>query len=160
MATDKPTFVQDLRPFGGGTPISYPVDPAVTDLAQGEFVAWASNSRVLKRFVRASEAGKFVGVSRDSQLGVAKLGNQAALALSVSSAFSVFSSGVHELLGTAGETYAHSNPVYMSGIDTQKITLVAAGGTQVGTVHLPLGGTKVGAVKVPILIDEFTKTQG
>lgn len=159
MATDKYTFQKDLRPFGGGTPVAYPLDPAVTGLAQGEFVAWASSSKTLLRFVRAGEAGKYVGISRDSQIGVAKLGNQAALQAAITP-FSVFTTGVHEVLGTAGETYAHSNAVYMSGTNTQKITLVAGGGVQVGTVHLPDGSTRVGAVNVPILIDEYTKTQG
>lgn len=157
--TDKPTFVKDLRPFGGGTPVGYTADASLTDLAQGEFVAWASVSKTLLRFVRAGEAGKYVGVSRDSQLGVARLGNQAALA-SATAPLSVFTTGVHEILGTAGETYAHSNAVYMSGTNTQKITLVAGGGVQVGTVHLPDGSTRVGAVNVPILIDESTITQG
>lgn len=158
-ATDRPTFVKDVRPFGGGSPISYLVDPAVTDFAQGEFAAWAgSTTRLLRRFVRAGEAGKLVGITRDSQLGVAKLGNQAALAQAVAH-LSVFTTGIHEVLGTAGETYGHGMEVYMSGTDTQKITLAAGGGVKVGMVYLPDGSTKVGAVKVPILIDEYTITQ-
>lgn len=159
MPSDKYTFVQDLRPFGNGTVITYPVDPAVTDFAQGELAAWSSVSRILKRFVRAGEAGKFVGVTQGSQQGVARLGNQAALAADAAH-MPVWTTGVHEFTGTAGETYAHGYAVYMSGTNTQKITIVAGGGVQIGTVHLPDGTTKSGAVNVPILIDEYTKTQG
>lgn len=159
MPTDKYTYMLDLRGYGGGTPVEYLVDSAVTDLKAGEMVAWAgSTSRILKRFVRASEAGKFVGLTKDSQSGVAKLGNQTALAASVAKAM-VFTTGVHLITGTAAEVYGHGMEVYMSGTDTQKITLTPGGGTKIGRVHLPNGNTKTGAVEVPILIDDYTITQ-
>ena len=158
MATDIPTFVKDLRPFGGGTPISYLVSTSVTDLAQGEFVAWDSANRVMRRFVRDGSAGKFLGISRDSQVGVAKLGNQTALA-AANARLSVFTTGVHESTGLAGETYGHGDSLFMNATSTQSVTKVSAGGTQLGTVYLPEGGTKSGAVKVPMLIDEYTVTQ-
>lgn len=156
------TFLQDIRPFGNGSPIAYRYDPAAfaADLlgepVQGEMMAYdTTNERVL-RFVRTGTAGRFVGISRDSAAGMKKLGNQPALALTE---LSVFTTGVHELVGTAADVYGQGDPVFMSGTDTQKITKTAAGGTQVGTVHNPLNKSIVGAVRVPVLIDEFTTVQ-
>lgn len=152
------TFVKDLRPFGGGTPVSYNFAALTPALEQGEMVAWSVSGQVLVRFVRDGSAGDFVGISRDSQLGLQSLGNQSAL-LAAIIPFSVFTTGIHELLGTAGETYTHGIAVYMSGTNTTAISSSAAGGVQVGTVHMPQGGSLVGAVRVPVLIDEYTKTQ-
>lgn len=151
------TFIKDLRPFGGGTPIGYKT--ALTDLVNGEFAAWDNTNKTLVRFVRDATAGPFVGITRDSLVGIQKLGNQPQLLAAFQNPCSVFSTGVHSLLGSAGQTYVHSTPVYMAGTDSQKITTVAGGGTQIGTVHLPDGSTLSGAVRVPVLIDEFTITQ-
>lgn len=168
---DFPTFIADLRPFGNGTPFSYrydrtaftgdvqvPVGNPSNDLNQGEMCAFdATNNRVV-RFQRSGANGKFVGVSRDSATGPQKLGNQPALLASLNP-FSVWTTGIHGLLGTVGETYTHGNPVYMAGTSTNTITKTAAGGVQVGIVHNPQNLSFVGAVRVPILIDEFTITQ-
>jgi len=153
------TYVKDLRPFGSGTPVSYNFANLASALFQGEFVAWDAAAKVLVRYVRTGSAGKLVGVSRDSQAGLQSLGNQAALSAAINP-FSVWTTGVHEMLGTAGETYTHGIAVYMQGTDTTAITSSqGAGGVQVGSVHLPDGAVKTGAVRVPILIDNFTETQ-
>jgi len=156
------TFLQDIRPFGNGSPIAYRYDPAafaadaLGELVSGEMAAFDTTNKRVVRFVRTASAGKFVGITRDSAAGMKKLGNQPALALAD---LSVFSTGVHELVGTAAEVYSQGDPVYMSGTDTQKVTKTAAGGTQIGIVHNPLNKSIVGAVRVPVLIDEFTVTQ-
>src|SRR5262245_47156914 len=115
------TFKQDIRPFGNGSPTAYRYDQAaftsdvLGQIGQGEMVGWdATNQRVL-RFNRTAANGKFIGVSRDSASGLAKLGNQPALQLRQ---MSVFVTGVHELIGSTGDTYLHGDPVYMSGTDT------------------------------------------
>jgi len=149
------TYRGDLRPNGNGTPVAYKYSALTPDLSQGEMVAWNATGNVLARFQRTAPS-KFVGITRDSAIGMAKLGNQPALALID---VSVFTTGIHELIGTSAEVYAHGQAVYMSGTDTTKITKTAAGGVQVGTVHLPQGNTLTGAVRVPILIDEYTKAQ-
>ena len=72
--------------------------------------------------------------------------------------FSVFTSGVHELLGLSGDTYLHGDAVYMNATSTIQITKTqGAGGVQVGAVFLPDGTSRVGQVRVPVLIDAFTK---
>lgn len=153
------TFVKDLRPFGNGTPVSYNFVALASPLFQGEFVAWDATVGVLVRYLRTGSAGKLVGITRDSQAGLQSLGNQAALAAAINP-FSVWTTGVHEMLGTAGETYTHGLAVYMQGTDTTAITSSqAVTGVQVGSVHLPDGTIKLGAVRVPILIDNFTETQ-
>lgn len=163
MPTEKYTFRKDVRGDGRGTPISYKPVTALTDLVSGEFVGWDTDDPGLKRFVR-DEAGseRYVGISRDSQAGLAKLGNQPPLAdfVGASGLVSVFSTGVHLLLGTAAETYVHGTTVYMSGTNTQKITNVAGGGVAIGRAFLPDGSSKIGAVEVPVLIDGFTKFSG
>lgn len=151
------TFIKDIRPFGNGSAFSYKT--ALIDLVNGEFVAWDNTNKTLVRFVRDASAGPFVGISRDSLVGIQNLGNQPALLSNFQKVFSVFTSGIHSLLGTAAQTYVHATPVYMAGTDSQKITTVAGGGTQIGTVHLPDGSTLTGAVRVPVLIDEYTITQ-
>jgi len=159
------TFVKDLRPFGNGTPMSYRYDrtaftsDAQGELGSGEMLGWdATNQRIL-RFNRTAANGKFIGLTRDSATGLQKLGNQAALNLAVAD-YSVFTSGVHMLVGTVGDTYNHGNAVYMSGTDTTKITKTqGSNGVQVGTVYNPLNSSVVGAVRVPVLIDEYTVTQ-
>lgn len=158
--TDFNTYVKDLRPFGNGTPIGYNIAAALSPpMQQGEMVAWDSTALTLVRFVRDASAGRFVGVSRDSQFGIQKLGNAAALMNAVQP-FSVYTTGIHELLGSAGVTYEHGSAVYMDGTFTNTVTTSAgAGGVQVGTVYLPDGTTKTGAIRVPVLIDEYTKTQ-
>lgn len=164
---DYSTFIKDInRALSSGSPVSYRYDPTAFtsdplgiggDVEQGEFCAWdVTNQRVL-RLQRAGGNGKYIGISRDSARGMQKLGNQAALALTE---LSVFTSGVHALLGTVGETYTHGNPVYMAGTDTTKVTKTqGSNGLQVGIVENPLAQTIVGAVRVPVLIDTFTVTQ-
>jgi hypothetical protein len=159
LATDFYTYRQDIRAAFGGSPVAYEPDTGVTTLVRGEMLAISASTHKVKQFVRDGSAGVFVGISRDSQVGLAKLGNQPALAASLGLEFSVFTTGVHELLGTAGQTYTHGLAVYM-GADTDVITSVAGtGGVQVGIVWLPDASSKVGAVRVPVLIDEYTKTQ-
>lgn len=150
------TFLKDLRPFGQGTPIGYKT--ALTDLHQGEMVAWDSTNKTLVRFVRDNSAGDFVGISMDDLVGIQKLGNQTALLAAYQNPFEVFSTGVHELMGVQGVTYKHGDLVYMYSTDTQSVTGTqgSPAGVAVGTVHLPDGSTKVGQVRVPVLIDEFT----
>ena len=160
MPADFYTYVKDLRPMGGGTPVSYRYDAtafasdAQGELAAGEFCAYDATNKRVVRFVRNGGAGQFIGVSRDSAAGIKKLGNQAALSLLE---FSVFTSGVHELLGLTGDTYLHGDAVYMNATSTIQITKTAGGGTQIGTAYLPDGSSKVGQVRVPVLIDGFTK---
>ncbi len=160
MPLDFYTYRGDIRPFGNGSVITYLADATLTDLAQGEMSAWDSAAKVLKRFVRDGSAGHFVGISRDSQTGMAKLGNESALAAFVAN-IGVFSTGIHQLVGLSGDSFTHGVAVYMSGVDTTKVTVTAGGGVQVGTVHLPDGSTIVGdgSKRVSILIDEFTITQ-
>jgi hypothetical protein len=150
------TFQKDLRPFGGGTPFDYAVSTTL-NIDMGEFVGWDATNKTLVSFVRDGSAGKFAGIARGSQAQIKGLGNQAALLLSK---ISVFTTGVHALLGTAAEVYGHGDAVYMNGTDVTKVTKTAGtGGVQVGIVHLPDGTTRTGAVRVPVLIDEYTITQ-
>lgn len=161
------TFITDInRALSSGSPVSYRYDPTAFttdplgvsgDMEQGEMCAWdVTNQRVL-RLQRAGGNGKYIGVSRDSARGMKKLGNQPGLALTE---LSVFTSGVHALLGTVGQTYTHGNPVYMSGTDTTRVTKTqGSNGIQVGIVENPLFQSYVGAVRVPVLIDAFTITQ-
>lgn len=161
------TFIKDInRALSSGSPVSYRYDPTAFtndplgvggDIQQGEMCAWdVTNQRVL-RLQRAGGNGKYIGVSRDSAFAIHKLGNQAALSLTE---LSVFTSGVHALLGSVGETYNHGDAVYMAGTDTTKVTKTqGSNGIQVGIVENPLAETFVGAVRVPVLIDTYTITQ-
>lgn len=157
------TYVKDVMVgIGGGSPVSYRYDPAAFatdnqgDIAQGEFCAWdATNQRVL-RFNRSGANGKLIGVSRDDAAGLQKLGSQAGL---VQGEISVFTSGIHQMVGTLGDTYSHGDAVYQSGTNTTTVTKTVAGGTQVGIVWNPLNASIVGAVRVPVLIDNFVQTQ-
>lgn len=164
------TFKQDVRAAFGGSPVAYVADPSLsvaqggTPLFQGEMVALrvVGNSRTIVRLVRDGSAGDFVGITRDSQQGTAKLGNQPALLQMTQLELSVFTTGIHELKGTVGETYAHGTPVFMSQLllQTDTITTVASTtGLVVGIVWLPDNSTRVGAVRVPILIDNHTLSQ-
>lgn len=143
-----------------GSPVAYRYDhsafvsDALGDIGQGEMVGWdATNKRVL-RLNRTTANGKFLGVSRENAVGLQKLGNQAGL---INTELSVMTSGVHQLLGTLGETYAHGDKVYENGSDTTRVTKTqGSNGVQVGTVFNPLNLTFAGAVRVPILIDTFT----
>lgn len=158
MPTDFYTYRQDIRPRGDGSPVAFKPLAALTDLCTGELVGWDADDKALVRFVRDGAGNiKYVGISKDSMASLAKLGNYAQLKLD---RVGVFTTGVHEMLGTAAETYVHGTEVYMNGTDTQKITtVVGTGGVKVGRVHLPDGSTKSGAVLVPILIDDYTVTQ-
>lgn len=159
------TYIKDInRGVGGsGSPVAYRYDKTAftTDpLGQpgtGEMLAWdATNNRIL-RFNRTGANGKFIGVGRDSADGFQALGNQPAL---VPTELSVMTSGVHALLGTTGDTYAHGNPVFQNGTDTTRVTKTqGSNGVQVGIVENPLNQSIVGAVRVPVLIDTFTVTQ-
>jgi hypothetical protein len=160
MPNDFYTFVKDLRPFGNGTPVAYKYDTtafssdAQGDLAAGEMIAYDATNRRVVRYVRNGGAGQFAGLGRDSAISIKKLGNQAALNLIE---YSVFTSGVHELLGLTGDTYSHGDAVYMNATSTIQITKTQAGGVQVGAVYLPDGSQRVGQVRVPVLIDSFAK---
>lgn len=160
MPQDFYTFLKDIRPLGNGSPVAYRYDTAAFvsdaqgDLAMGEFAAYDATNKRVVRFVRNGGAGQFIGVSRDSASAMKKLGNQPALNLIE---FSVFSSGVHELLGLTGDTYVHGDAVYMNATSTIQITKTAGGGVQIGAVFLPDGSQRVGQVRVPVLIDAFAK---
>ena len=166
------TFVKDLRPFGNGTPVAYKYDPTWTtgsfvgaglgDVVSGEFMAYDATNRRVVRYAADGANGVLAGISRDSAFSLKKLGNQSALTASLVE-FSVFTSGVHEMLGTTGDTYSHGQVVYQSGTNTQAVQktqgAVSGGGSfvQVGTVYLPDGSQRVGVVRVPVLIDGSTK---
>lgn len=158
------TYLQDKTGGIGaqGAPVAYRYDASaftsdpLGDIGQGEMVCWDNTNKRVLRFNRTAANGKLIGISRDAGDGLKKLGNQPGLNLTE---LSTMTSGVHQLVGTTGETYAHGQAVYMNGTDTTKVTKTAAGGTQVGTVFNPLNRSIVGAVRVPILIDGFTDTQ-
>jgi hypothetical protein len=169
------TFKTDLRPFGGGTPISYNYDKAqlVTgedDIEQGEMVGLieveSTEQAQVVRFTRdallmgaAQVTGVFAGIARDSAKGIHRLGNQPALNLDV---LSVFTTGVHLLVGETGVEFEHGDVVYMADTDTTEITTVqGTGGVAVGTVHLPIGAAITGddKIRIPVLIDEYTISQ-
>lgn len=161
------TFVKDIRHFGGGSPVAYRYDPsglaegAGSPILQGEMVAWASNTStpVLVRWVRDASAGKFVGIARESAKGVQRLGNQAAL---TPTELSVFTTGVHNLRTSNGETYNEGDAVFMAGTNTDQVTKTAGGGTQIGKVFLPMDPAVVGdgTKRVPVIIDEYTNYAG
>ena len=159
MAVDKYTYVKDIRARGEGSVVPYNIGAgSPTDLAMGEFVEWDGTNRQLLRL--ATWSFKFVGITAFSQLRMASLGNQAALA-SRNQPFAVWTSGIHKVTGTVGETYSHGDAVYMTAAGgTQAVTKSAGtGGVQVGIAWLPDGTQVVGAVDVPILIDEYCITQ-
>lgn len=153
------TYLKDLRPFGGGTPIGYVT--TLTNVVAGEFMAWDNTNKTLVRFVRDGSAGPFVGVSKTDLVGIQSLGNQTPLVAAFQNPFEVFTTGIHLLQGAAGQTYKHGDVVYMNGTDTQAITTTAGSpaGVAIGTVNLPDGSTLTGVVLVPVLIDEYTITQ-
>ena len=170
VTADFYTYQQDVRAAFGGSPVAYVADSSLlvanggTPLFQGEMVALkvAGNSKTVVRFVRDNSAGNFVGITRDSMQGTAKLGNQPALIQMTTIELSVFTTGVHQLRGTVGETYSHGAPVYMSSqaLQTDSITLTqGTNGAVVGVVWLPDNSTRVGAVRVPVLIDNHTLAQ-
>ena len=150
------TYLGDLRPWGNGTPIAYKIVNTL-ELESGTFAAWDATNGTLVKFIRDGSGGKFAGVLAGSSTMIKSLGNQAAL---IPPKINVFTSGIHQMLGTAAETYTHGVLVYMNGTTANKITTVqGTGGVVVGSVHLPDGSTLTGAVRVPILIDEYTITQ-
>ncbi len=153
------TYLKDIRPFGQGSPFGYKT--ALTNLVEGEFVAWDNTNKTLVRFVRDGSAGKFVGISKTDLVSIQSLGNQPALVAAFQNPFEVFTTGIHTVQGAAGQSYVHGQAVYMNGTDTQAITTTSGSpaGVQIGTVHLPDGSTVTGAVNVPVLIDEYTTTQ-
>lgn len=165
VSSDFYTYRQDIRPFGGGSVITYTLDATVTTLYQGEMMALkvSGNARTVVRMVADGSAGDFVGISRDSLTGIQTLGNQTALTAKVYSEFSVFTTGVHLMKTTVGETYTHGKAVYM-GADTATVTTVGTS-TQpvVGMVFLPDNVqnpiTGAASQRVPILIDEHTINQ-
>lgn len=165
VTSDFYTYRQDIRPFGGGSVITYTLDPSVTVMYQGEFCALkvSGTARTVVRFVTDGSAGDFIGISRDSLTGIQTLGNQAALTAKVYSEFSVFTTGVHQMKTTIGQTYAHGTAVYM-GADTATVTTVGTSGQPVvGMVFLPDNQsnpiTGAASQRVPILIDNHTLNQ-
>ncbi len=58
VSSDFYTYRQDIRPFGGGSVITYTLDPTVTVLYQGEFMALKvnANARTVVRFVTDGSA--------------------------------------------------------------------------------------------------------
>lgn len=158
--TDFYTYRGEVRPFGNGTPVAYRYDAAafvsdaLGELAQGELVCMDTTNNRLLRFNRTAANGKLVGVTRESAISMKKLGNQPAI---TPPEISVFTTGIHLMLGTVGETYTHNNAVFMNGTDTTKITKTqGSNGVQVGQVWNPLNLTYSGVVRVPILIDDNT----
>lgn len=165
VTSDFYTYRKDVRPFGGGSVITYTLDPTVTTLYQGEMMALkvSGNARTVVRFVTDGSAGDFVGISRDSLTGIQSLGNQAALTAKVYAEFSVFTTGIHQMKTTVGQTYAHGTAVYM-GADTATVTTVGTSGQPVvGMVYLPdnLANPVTGSAtaRVTILIDNHTLNQ-
>lgn len=149
------TYVKDVKKPQGGSPASFKPAAAIKGVMDsGEFVGWDTDDKNVVRFIRDGAGNvKFVGISRDSMIGVRTLGNNPALDPDL---LSVFTSGVHMMLGTAAETYVHGTEVYMETTNTTKITtVVGVGGVKVGSVWLPDGSTLTGAVRVPILIDNY-----
>ena len=158
-ATDFYTYRGDVRHVQGGNPVAFTVASGLTNLASGEMMAFKTADATAVRFVKDGTAGRFIGISRDSQLGVAKLGNQAALLQSVQIDFSVFTTGIHLMQTVNGVTYNHGDALYMNGTDTQQVTDTAGtAGVQVGVVWLPQASPITGAagVRVPMLIDDYT----
>jgi predicted RecA/RadA family phage recombinase len=159
--TDFYTYRGEVRGgvAAGGSPIPYKyTEPAAGAIAQGEMVGWDATNKILARWVRTGGALQFVGVTKDSALAIQKLGNQTAL---TPTELAVFTTGIHQFLGTAGDTYKHGDAIYMApGADNTKVTNTNSGGpTRIGTCWLPDGTTLSGAVLVPVLIDEYTITQ-
>lgn len=148
------TLLIDVR-HRDGSPVSYKIATTLS-VESGQLMAWATGTKDVVKFTAAGAAGKFVGVSRESSALVTTLGSNAVLKLAE---LSVYTTGIHALLGTAGDTYAHGDSVYM-GADNTKVTKVDPGaGIVVGKVWLPDGTTKSGAVRVPVKIDDHTITQ-
>src|SRR5260370_10623977 len=153
------TFVKDLRPFGNGTPVALKYDPAWTtgtyvgaglgDVVSGELMAYDATNRRVVRYAADGANGVLAGISRDSAFSLKKLGNQSALTASFLD-FSIFTTGIHEMLGTTGDVYSHGDKVYMSGTNTQAVQktqgAVSGGGSfaQVGVVYLPDGSQRSG----------------
>lgn len=179
------TYRQDIRPLGNGSVVSFLPDTAgtsvqitsaLTDLAEGELVGFASNANGtniggLQRWLR--DAGTptntqvFVGVSRDSMNTLASLGNQSPLSnFFTVQGVGVWTTGVHLLLTKVGDVFFHNAPVfadinYVAGSGVQRtVTVTATSRVQIGTVYLPRGDVITGAagVRVPVLIDGFTKS--
>lgn len=173
-SADFNTFVKDTRNFGGGSAVAYRYDPTAigavagagdtttTELRQGEFAAWSITSATpsLVRFERAGLAGKYVGITRESAIGVKRLGNQAAL---TPTELSVYTTGVHNLRTNNGETYNEGDVVFMNSSNSDQVTKVAGGSSApVGRVFLPMDPAVVGdgSKRVPIVIDEYTNYAG
>jgi hypothetical protein len=125
------------------------------DLRHGELVRWSAADNGIVRHVR-DQAG-FAGAAKESQVSnLWNLGNQPRF-VPDPVLLSVYTSGIHEFLGTDTETYNHGAEVYM-GADSQTITTVAGvGGVTIGKVWLPNLSPKSGAVRIPILIDEYAR---
>jgi hypothetical protein len=152
---DWPSYVGKVRSNARGTPILMRLGTTqAQDIRQGELVRWSASDNGIVRHVRDQSV---VGLTAESQVSnLWTLGTQPRFTPDPV-LVKVFTSGLHELVGTDGETYNHGVEVYM-GSDSQTITTVAGvGGVKVGKVWLPNPAPKVGAVRVPILIDEYTK---
>lgn len=152
------TFIKDIKkPGGGGSRVSFKPDAAALGvLDNGWLVGYDTDTKTAVKYVRDGAGNvKYVGIAADSLVGIRTLGNNPALDPDL---VSVFTSGVHAMLGTAAETYAHGDEVYMDnvGVNAAVITKAAGtGGVKVGSVWLPEGGTLTGAVRVPVLIDNY-----
>src|SRR5574341_132146 len=128
----------------GGSPIPYKyTEPAAGAISMGEMVGWDATNRALARWVRTAGGMKFVGVTKDSALAIKKLGNQTAL---TPSELAVFTSGIHQFIGTSGDTYKHGDAIYMApGANNTLVTNTNSGGpVQIGIVWLPDGTTLSG----------------
>jgi hypothetical protein len=152
------TYLFDVKkPGAGGSRMSYKPDAASLGVIDnGWIVGWDTDTKTLVKFVRDGAGNvKYVGVAADSLVGIRTLGNNPALDPDMCS---VFTSGVHALLGTSAETYVHGTEVYMDNVGTNAeriTTAVGTGGIKVGSVWLPNGGSLTGAVRVPVLIDNY-----
>lgn len=168
---DVDTLFKGTRGRTKGTPVSYRYDPANviagitltpspdTDIRAGEIVAWSNTTSApcVVRAVRSGFGGKYIGIARDS--GRAKLGIYP-------TEIGVYTSGVHMLRTTAGETYVHGQRVFQ-GFNTadggaDRITNTNDPNVTVGLVYLPDGSTVSGDLspRVPIIIDQYTNYSG
>jgi hypothetical protein len=147
-----------VRSNARGTPILYKLGTTqAQDLRQGELVRWSASDNGIVRHVR--DQSGFAGLTAESQVSNTwTLVNQQRF-VPDPVLVKVFTSGLQELVGTDAETYEHGVEVYM-GADSQTITnLAGVGGVKVGKVWLTNLAPKSGAVRVPVLIDEYTKTE-
>jgi hypothetical protein len=109
---DWPSYCGEVRSNYRGTPILMRHGTTqAQDLRQGEMVRWSASDNGIVRHVR-NQAG-FAGLTAESQVSnLWTLGSQPRF-VPDPVLVKVFTSGLHELLGTDAETYNHGVEVYM-----------------------------------------------